>query len=297
MRAVLFKKAGSPDGLALTEVEHPPLPTANEVLVKVHATTVTRGDVVLQRLPFLLARVLGQRRKTMLGHEFAGEVDGLGSTAARLTTGERVFGTTTGLTTGSYAEFICVPEDGILASLPENAPYEQAAAVPVGAMTALHFLRKRHLASGKRVLVYGASGSVGTFAVQLAVAFGARVTAVCSTQNVETVMSLGADEAVDYTREDFAKTGKPYDIVFDAVGKTSAKRSKAAIADGGTFVSVGSGVVAEKAQDLLLLRDLLALGKLRSIIDRRYPIERVAEAHRYVEQGHKRGNVIITVAA
>jgi NADPH:quinone reductase-like Zn-dependent oxidoreductase len=294
MRAVLFKHTGSTDGLVLTLVERP-APAANEVLVKIHTATVTRGDVVLRKLPFLVARVLGQRRKTMLGHEFAGEIEALGSSASRFSQGDRVFGTTTGLQTGSYAEYISVPEDGVLAEVPEHVNYEQAAAVPVGALTALHFLRKGKLESGKRVLVYGASGSVGTFAVQLAAAFGAPVTAVCSTANIEMVSSLGADNVIDYTRENFTHAGATYDVVFDAVGKLPSNHAKAATADGGAFVSVRSGSANESTDDLVLLRNLLEAGRLTSVIDRRFPLEEIREAHHYVEKGHKRGNVVITV--
>jgi NADPH:quinone reductase-like Zn-dependent oxidoreductase len=206
MRAVLFKRSGSADRLELAEVPRP-APEPKEILVKVHAATVTRGDVVLRKLPFLLWRLLGFRRKAMLGHEFAGEIEAVGADVTLFKEGERVFGTTTGLTTGSYAEYICVPEDGVLATVPANITYEEAAPVPIGGLTALHLLREGDVGSGKRVLVYGASGSVGTFAVQLAAHSGAYVTGVCSTSNMELVKSLGADEVVDYTKQDFTETG------------------------------------------------------------------------------------------
>ena len=209
-----------------------PAPELNEVLVKVHAASVTRGDVRLRKLPFLLARLFGFRRKAMLGHEFAGQIEAVGPSVTQFKVGERVFGTTTGLTTGSYAEYICVPEDGVLATLPANVTYEEAAPVPIGALTALHFLRKGDVATGKKVLVYGASGSVGSFAVQLATHFGARVTGVCSTSNVEMVKALGAEKVIDYTRQDFTTAGRVYDVIFDAVGKSSPKRRKRVLAGG-----------------------------------------------------------------
>jgi NADPH:quinone reductase-like Zn-dependent oxidoreductase len=295
LRAVLLKRSGSADRLELAEVPRP-APEPHELLVKVHAATVTRGDVVLRRLPFLLWRLFGFRRKTMLGHEFAGEIEAVGAQVTLFKEGERVFGTTTGLTTGSYAEHICVPEEGVLATVPANITYEEAAAVPIGGLTALHFLREGDVGIGKRVLVYGASGSVGTFAVQLATHFGAHVTGVCSTSNVELVKSLGADEVVDYTKQDFTEAGQIYDVVFDAVGKGSPRRDKKVLAEDGSYVSVRSST-KEKTEDLLVLRDLMEAGEVKAVIDRRYSLEQISEAHRYVEQGHKRGNVVITVAS
>jgi NADPH:quinone reductase-like Zn-dependent oxidoreductase len=295
MRAVLFKRSGSADRLELAEVPRP-TPEPKEILVKVHAATVTRGDVVLRRLPFLLWRLFGFRRKTMLGHEFAGEIETVGKDVTLFKEGDRVFGTTTGLTTGSYAEYICVPEEGVLATVPTNATYEEAAPLPIGALTALHFLREGDVGSGKRVLVYGASGSVGTFAVQLATHFGAHVTGVCSTSNVEMVKSLGADEVIDYTKQDFAEAGQIYDIIFDAVGKASPRRGKRVLAENGSYVSVRSST-KEKTEDLLVLRDLMEAGEVKAVIDRRYSLEQIPEAHRYVEKGHKRGNVVIIVGS
>jgi NADPH:quinone reductase-like Zn-dependent oxidoreductase len=295
LRAVLFTRSGSAARLELAEVPKP-APEANEILVKVHTATVTRGDVVLRKLPVLLWRLFGFRRKTMLGHEFAGEIEAVGTDVTLFKEGERVFGTTTGLTTGSYAEYICVPEEGVLATMPANITYEEAAPVPIGGLTALHFLRKGDVGSGKRVLVYGASGSVGTFAVQLATHFGAHVTGVCSTSNVELVKSLGADEVIDYTKQDFTEAGATYDIIFDAVGKGSPRRSKRVLAEDGAYVSVRSST-QEKTEDLLVLRDLMQTGEVKAVIDRRYSLEQIPEAHRYVEKGHKRGNVVITVGS
>jgi NADPH:quinone reductase-like Zn-dependent oxidoreductase len=232
----------------------------------------------------------------MLGHEFAGEIEAVGADVTLFKQGERVFGTTTGLTTGSYAEYICVPEEGVLATVPANIAFEEAAPVPIGGLTALHFLREGDVGSGKSVLVYGASGSVGTFAVQLAAHFGAHVTGVCSTSNVELVRSLGADEVVDYTKQDFTEAGQIYDIIFDAVGKGSPRRDRRVLAENGSYVSVRSST-KEKTKDLLVLRDLLEAGEVKAVIDRRYSLEQIPEAHRYVEKGHKRGNVVITVGS
>jgi NADPH:quinone reductase-like Zn-dependent oxidoreductase len=296
MKAVLFKRSGSADRLELAEVPRP-APEPREILVKVHVATVTRGDVALRRLPVFLWRLFGFRRKTMLGHEFAGEIEAVGADVTLFKEGERVFGSTTGLTTGSYAEYICVPEKGILATVPANITDEEAAPVPIGGLTALHFLREGGVGSGKRVLVYGASGSVGTFAVQLATHFGAHVTAVCSTPNVELVRSLGADEVVDYTVQDFTEASQVYDIIFDAVGKGSPGRAKRALAESGSYVSVRSSTAKERAEELLVVRDLLEVGEVKAVIDRRYPLEQIPEAHRYVEKGHKRGSAVITVGS
>lgn len=291
----MLTRSGSADRLELAEVPRP-APEPKEILVKVHAATVTRGDIVLRKLPFLLWRLFGFRRKTMLGHEFAGEIEAVGADVTLFKEGERVFGTTTGLTTGSYAEYICVPEEGVLATVPANISCEEAAPVPIGGLTALHLLREGDVGSGKRVLVYGASGSVGTFAVQLATHFGAHVTGVCSTSNVELVKSLGADEVVDYTKQDFTEAGQIYDIIFDAVGKASPRRGKRALAENGSYLSVRSST-KEKTEDLLVLRDLMEAGEVKGVIDRRYSLEQIPEAHRYVEKGHKRGNVVVTVGS
>jgi len=217
--------------------------------------------------------LFGFRRKAMLGHEFAGQIEAVGPSVTQFKVGERVFGTTTGLTTGSYAEYICVPEDGVLATLPANVTYEEAAPVPIGALTALHFLRKGDVATGKKVLVYGASGSVGSFAVQLATHFGARVTGVCSTSNVEMVKGLGAEKVIDYTRQDFTTAGEVYDVIFDAVGKSSPKRSKRVLAEDGSYVSIRS-LAKERPEDLLVLRDLMEAGELKAVIDMRFLLER-----------------------
>ena len=299
MKAIVCTKSGPPNVLQLREVEKP-MPRENEVLVKVHAATATIGDVILRRLHplfFLPLQLFGMKRKRIPGHEFAGEIEAVGKEVKRFKIGDRVFGTTTGLSVGANAEYVCLPEKwqaGVLETAPTNMTYEEAAAVPVGGMTALYILRKGNIQRGQKVMIYGASGSVGTFAVQIAKNYGAEVTGVCRTANVELVKSLGADHVIDYSKEDFTKSGQVYDVIFDAVRKTSFSRSKAALKEKGIYLSVRSST-SEKVENLLFLKELIEARKIRSIIDRCYPLEQTAEAHRYVEAGHKRGNVVINV--
>jgi NADPH:quinone reductase-like Zn-dependent oxidoreductase len=297
MRAVVLPRPGSADVLEFRDLEIP-TPADREILVRVRAATVTRGDVALRRIPRLmwpLLRVgMGLRRKRILGHEFAGEVQSAGRGVARLRPGDVVFGTTTGLAVGSHAEYVCVPADGVLTAKPPNVSFEEAAAVPVGAMTALRLIRDAGVTAGTRVLVHGASGSVGTFAVQLARHAGAVVTGVCSAANVELVASLGASTVIDYAVADYTRGDAAYDVVMDAAGKTSRNRARAVLADGGRFVSVRSAA-GEHAADLVHIAGLLEQGAIRPVIDRSYPLERIREAHRHVEGGHKVGNVVIAL--
>lgn len=304
MKAIVCEKNGPAKNLRLTETEKP-VPKDNEVLIKIHAGTVTIGDVLMRRAGFflrLLLAVMGFGKKKIPGTELSGTVEAVGDDVKRFQPGDEVYGTTTGLPYGGNAEYVCVPEEwkqGVLSLKPKNVNFEEAAAVPVGGMTALQFLRRGKIQKGQRILIYGASGSVGSYAVQLAKYFGSEVTGVCSAANLEMVRGLGADFTADYTAENFkteffTENAHSFDIVFDAVGKLPAKESKSLLKEGGTSLSIKS-LTSEKNEFLDTLREIIEAGKLRPAIDRRFPLEQTAEAHRYVEQGHKKGNVVITV--
>ena len=300
MKAIVSTKHGHPDVLQLTELEKP-TPKGNEVLIKVHAATVTQGDLMLRRLHPLMyfpMRLFGVRRKRIPGHEFAGEIESVGTDVKCFKAGDQVFGTTTGLSVGANAEYVCLPEEwaaGVLAIKPGNVSYEEAAPLPVGGMTALYILRKGNIQKGQKVLIYGASGSVGTYAVQLAKHhFVANVTGVCSTANIELVKSLGADQVIDYTKENVTQKGQLYDVVFDAVGKMSSSQSKKLLKENGTFLTVQT-TTKEEIENLNTLKKLAEEDVIKAVIDKRFPLDQIAEAHKYVETGRKRGNVVITV--
>jgi NADPH:quinone reductase-like Zn-dependent oxidoreductase len=323
MRAAVFTEYGPPDVLQIKDVENP-VPKDKEVLVRIHATTVCAADYRIRKAdPFLVRFMIGLRRPKIhiLGMEFAGTIESVGQAVTRFSAGDQVFGAT-GFKFGAHAEYACLPGDGTLAIKPVNMTYEEAAAVLFGGFTALHFLRKAKIQAGQKVLIYGASGSVGVFAVQLAKHFGAHVTAVCSTANLDLVKSLGADQVVDYTREDFSRAGRVYDMVFDTVGHSGFSRSLKSLKRGGFYVRAGGsggmfsmlgdilrgmwisitgaakvvgGVAAGNAADVSFLKKLIEAGEIRTVIDRRYSLDQIAEAHRYAEAGHKKGHVVIVL--
>ncbi len=306
MKAIVCTKYGPPEVLQLQEVEKP-TPKQNEVLIKIYATTVTTSDCIIRGfkvprslwLPMGLVIGFTKPRKSILGIVLAGEIEAVGKAVRRFEPGNQVYAFNI-LRFGAYAEYTCLPENSVIAVKPSNVTYEEAAAIPYGGLLALHFLRKGQIQSGQHVLIYGASGAVGTAAVQLARYFGATVTGVCGSIHVALVQSLGAEHVLDYTSEERTPSGAWYDLIFDAVGKAKSSplkvQCKEALTPKGNFLSVDEGRPEIRTEGLRFLTESIEAGKLQAVIDRCYPLEQMAEAHRYVETGHKQGNVVITVA-
>jgi NADPH:quinone reductase-like Zn-dependent oxidoreductase len=318
MKAVVYEKYGSPEVLQIKEVEKP-TPKDNELLIKVSAVAVTIGDLRLIKADPFIARFFNgliKPKKKILGMNFSGKIEAVGEKVKQFKPGDKVFGSTV-FELGCYAEYLTVPEDGVVTTIPSNVSYEEAAVIPFGTLTSLHFLRKGNLKSGQKVLIYGASGSLGVAAVQLAKYFGTEVTGVCSTVNLDLVKSLGADNVIDYTKENFANKNQSYDIIYDTVGKISFFDCIKKLNKNGIFLNAVhippmslfkdlwvlltsskkliGGTFVECKEDLIFIKKLIEDGMYKSIIDKIFPLEQIVEAHHYVEKGHKRGNVVIRI--
>lgn len=317
MKAAVYTQYGLPDVLQLKDVAKP-APKENEILIRIKATAVNSGDVRLRKADPLAVRLffgLLKPKITILGSVFSGEVESVGKQVKRFNMGDQVFGHTD-MRFGAYAEYICLPEDGSLALKPAGISHDEAAAIPFGGVAALHFIKRAMIQANQKVLIVGASGAVGSAAVQLAKSYGAMVTGVCSTSNIDLVKSIGADKVIDYTKEDFTQQGQIYDLIFDAVNTISVSRSLTSLAKNGIMIlsaagmnemfqglwisltskkKVITGVVSHQAADIIFLKELIESGKFKPVIDRTYPLEQIAEAHAYVDKGHKRGNIVIHI--
>jgi 2-desacetyl-2-hydroxyethyl bacteriochlorophyllide A dehydrogenase len=321
MKAIVWTKYGPPDVLQLGEVEKP-TPRDNEVLIKIYASTVTMGDCEMRglKLPLFLSLPIRLymgpiRPRKIPGQELSGKIESAGKDVKLFKKGDQVFAHA-GFGMGSYAEYICLPEKGLLAMKPANMTYEEAASVPTGGLEALHFIRKANIRAGQKILINGAGGSIGTFGIQLAKYYGAKVAGVDSTEKLDMMRAIGADQVIDYTKEDFTKSGRTYDVIFDVIGKSSFSDSIRSLKQNGRYLLAnprlsqllrgsrtlkGSnkkiivGNADYRIEDLIFLKNLIEAGKIKSVIDKRFPLEKTAEAHSYVESGQKKGNVVITV--
>ena len=327
MKAIVYTKYGPPEVLQLKDVEKP-TPADNEILIKIHAASVTMGDCEMRALKFsgalkfLMRLGLGfrgpKKKYSIPGQELAGEIEAVGSEVTLFKKGDQVFAST-GFHFGGYAEYVCLPEDGEVVLKPTNMTYEEAAVVPIGGLEALYYIRKANIQKGKSILISGASGSIGTFAIQIAKYFGAEITGVGNPMSLELMKSIGADKVIDYTKEDFTQSGETYDYIFDVIGKSSVSSCLSLLNEGGTLLLANSNISLinrdkkaakksdkklisrnmspskERVEQLNVLKELIEAGKIKSVIDRRYPLDQIVEAHTYVEKGEKTGNVVITL--